>query len=44
MGDVCCVFDFLIVLGNVSFYNESKVIGGGLVILLILVIGGVGLM
>lgn len=39
MVQVCVVFNFLVVFGNVSFYNEIN----GVVILLILVVGGVGL-
>lgn len=39
IGEVCVVLDFLIVLGNVLFYNEMD--GKG--ILFIFIIGGVGL-
>ncbi|MDB5689951.1 MAG: phosphoribosylformylglycinamidine synthase subunit [Sphingomonas bacterium] len=44
MGDACRAFDFPIVSGNVSLYNESKATGGGSAILPTPAIGGVGLL
>ena len=43
MGDACRAFDFPIVSGNVSLYNESKATGGGSAILPTPAIGGIGL-
>lgn len=44
MGDACRAFDFPIVSGNVSLYNESKATGGGSAILPTPAIGGIGLL
>jgi phosphoribosylformylglycinamidine synthase II len=44
MADACRAFDFPIVSGNVSLYNESKATGGGSAILPTPAIGGVALM
>jgi len=44
MADACRAFDFPIVSGNVSLYNESKATGGGSAILPTPAIGGIGLL
>jgi phosphoribosylformylglycinamidine synthase len=44
MSEACRAFDFPIVSGNVSLYNESKATGGGSAILPTPAIGGIGLL
>ncbi|MBL0114918.1 MAG: phosphoribosylformylglycinamidine synthase subunit PurL [Sphingomonadales bacterium] len=44
MADACRAFNFPIVSGNVSLYNESKATGGGSAILPTPAIGGIGLL
>jgi phosphoribosylformylglycinamidine synthase II len=44
MSEACIAFDFPIVSGNVSLYNESKATGGGSAILPTPAIGAIGLL